>query len=118
MVKNDIVEQIVEYVMEDRFTQAIMLDGAWGAGKTYFVKNMLMPVLQKKSAKRIIYTSLYGVTDKEQLKQDLSMQNLLGCKFVNNINIDPKKNTQYNIVCLAIAKGIASNWEYDFLYSE
>lgn len=38
MVKNDIVEQIVEYVMEDRFTQAIMLDGAWGAGKTYFVK--------------------------------------------------------------------------------
>ena len=91
MVKNDIVEQIVEYVMEDRFTQAIMLDGAWGAGKTYFVKNILMPVLQKKSAKRIIYTSLYGVTDKEQLKQDLSMQNLLGCKFVNNINIDPKK---------------------------
>ena len=41
MVKNDIVEQIVEYVMEDRFTQAIMLDGAWGAGKTYFVKNIL-----------------------------------------------------------------------------
>lgn len=91
MVKNDIVEQIVEYVMEDRFTQAIMLDGAWGAGKTYFVKNILMPVLQKKSAKRIIYTSLYGVTDKEQLKQDLCMQNLLGCKFANNINITPQK---------------------------
>lgn len=91
MVKNDIVEQIVEYVMEDRFTQAIMLDGAWGAGKTYFVKNILMPILQKKCNKRIIYTSLYGVTDKEQLKQDLCMQNLLECKFANNINITPKK---------------------------
>lgn len=93
MVKKDIVEQIVEYVMEDRFTQAIMLDGAWGAGKTYFVKNILMPILQKKCNKRIIYTSLYGVMDKEQLKQDLCMQNLLECKFANNINITPKKNT-------------------------
>ena len=91
MVKNDIVEQIVEYVMEDRFTQAIMLDGAWGAGKTYFVKNILMPALQEKCDKRIICMSLYGVTDKEQLKQDICMQNLLGCKFANNININPKK---------------------------
>ena len=97
MGKNYIVEQIVEYVMENRFDRAIMLYGACGAGKTYFVKNILIPVLREKCKKSTIYMSLKGVADKEHLKKDIFIQNFLS-KFIYNINISPKRI--HNIILL------------------
>ena len=62
-----------------------------GSRENIFCQKYIDANIAKKYNKWIIYTSLYGVTDKEQLKQDLCMQNLLGCKFANNINITPQK---------------------------
>ena len=43
--KEKITNVIVGYVSDDRYSQAVLLDGEWGSGKTFFVKNDLTPAL-------------------------------------------------------------------------
>ena len=52
-----IINQLVEYIKEERYNQAVMIDGDWGSGKTYFVKEKLLKNLKMKYQKRkfIIY---------------------------------------------------------------
>lgn len=40
---------------------AVMLDGAWGAGKTWFIKDFINK-LDSEAKERVLYVSLYGVT--------------------------------------------------------
>lgn len=58
----EIEEIIKNYIDDDRRHQAILLDGAWGNGKTYFVKNQLFKELKETYTESdIIMISLYGV---------------------------------------------------------
>ena len=43
----DIKKAIVNYAYDERKTQAVLLDGEWGCGKTFFVKEHLIPTLKK-----------------------------------------------------------------------
>lgn len=43
--KEEIKNVIVGYVSDDRYSQAVLLDGKWGSGKTFFVKNDLTTAL-------------------------------------------------------------------------
>lgn len=54
-----ILDTIKNYVLMDSLGQAILIDGEWGGGKTYFIKNVLMKdeIVNKKD---IFYISLYG----------------------------------------------------------
>lgn len=47
---------------------AILLDGPWGAGKTYFIKNFV------KAYPRHLYVSLYGVASTQQIDDELFRQ--------------------------------------------
>lgn len=40
---------------------AVMLDGAWGAGKTWFIKDFI-DKLDDETKERVLYVSLYGLT--------------------------------------------------------
>ena len=42
MVKRDeeVIKQILEYVLDKRYCQAILIDGEWGTGKTFFVNHL------------------------------------------------------------------------------
>ena len=33
-----IVEQIISYLNEEKYRQAILIDGEWGSGKTFLLK--------------------------------------------------------------------------------
>ena len=43
-----IINQLVEYIKEERYNQAVMIDGDWGSGKTYFVKEKLLKELENE----------------------------------------------------------------------
>ena len=63
MNEQQIKTEVIRYIDDDSYNYAILIDGAWGTGKTYFVKNTLSSVIQtheaKKSSKRIVkYISL------------------------------------------------------------
>ena len=36
---------IADYIKDSRYKQAVLINGTWGAGKTYFVEEKLMEVL-------------------------------------------------------------------------
>ncbi len=48
---------------------AILLDGSWGAGKTWFVKNSL-----ESTDKKYLYVSLYGITSFEEIENSFFEQ--------------------------------------------
>lgn len=66
---------IIEYINDKRNEQAILIDGKWGSGKTFFVKNKIIPAINnsrneensnnKKSY--VIYISLYGIKNSKEI---------------------------------------------------
>lgn len=55
MVKRDeeVIKQILEYVLDKRYCQAILIDGEWGTGKTFFVKDKLLNRLRETVPQKI-----------------------------------------------------------------
>lgn len=70
-INNDkLINIVTDYLLEDRYTQAILIDGKWGTGKTFFVKEKLIPNLKNDSSLKytnIYYLSLYDIKDLNEL---------------------------------------------------
>ena len=65
---DDVIKNVLEYVKDERYCQAVLIDGKWGAGKTFFVKEKLLTKMKEElPEKRIYYISLYGVSSSEQI---------------------------------------------------
>ena len=66
----DLVESILDYIRSDYTDYAIMLNGEWGSGKTYFWNNKIKPKIESMqlNGKRYtaIYMSLYGISNLEK----------------------------------------------------
>ena len=58
------------YIQEKSYPYAIMIDGSWGSGKTYFVKNQLIPDVKCLNIESI-YVSLYGVRNEESITKQI-----------------------------------------------
>ncbi|MGY1418846.1 P-loop NTPase fold protein [Bacillus cereus] len=77
-----IVDSILDYIKRDKTSYAILLDGKWGSGKTYFWKNIMKKEIEE-TGKKVIYVSLYGVSNIEEIDKKI----LLGkWEFVEKIN--------------------------------
>ena len=67
----DIINIIKDYIENKNTDYAVMIDGEWGSGKTYFVLKKLKPQLEKffekKKPIKFIYVSAYGVKDTKEL---------------------------------------------------
>lgn len=71
-----ILETIKSYINEENTDYAILLDGDWGTGKTHFVKNILLPIINKidfddNSKFDYIYISAAGINNIEQFINDI-----------------------------------------------
>lgn len=67
-LKNEeIIELLNEYVNNPKKQYAILIDGEWGCGKTYFIKNEYI----KKEDKNKLYISLYGIKSKEEINKKI-----------------------------------------------
>ena len=80
-IKENLVKNLTE---KQNMAGAILLNGDWGSGKTFFVENTLIPALNKKG-KNVIYVSLFGHESIESVKKSLKSKFLL--------NVDVTKNT-------------------------
>lgn len=70
----DIKKAVVDYVSDDRKTQAVLLDGEWGCGKTFFIKEHLIPALQNIGHSEIYKISLYGISTVDMIQEMLYAQ--------------------------------------------
>ena len=74
--ESSILKEIKYYIDTNFYNYAVMIDGAWGSGKTYFVKNVLLKKIESNE-KRVLYVSLYGVSDIQELGKKLYLDYLL-----------------------------------------
>lgn len=74
LTMGNIKKAVVEYVFDDRKTQAVLLDGEWGCGKTFFIKEHLIPELEKKEDAEIYEISLYGISNVDMIQEMLYAQ--------------------------------------------
>ena len=72
---NEIKNIIIDYLKNDKSNQAILIDGEWGSGKTFFVKEKVIPKIKEKLKDvPIYYVSLYGVSSSAEIHNLVSSQ--------------------------------------------
>lgn len=64
MTEQQIKEEVLRYLKDESYQYAILIDGEWGSGKTYFVNNILTKEIKKQEEKTekprsVKYISLY-----------------------------------------------------------
>ncbi len=74
----DLVESILDYVRSDYTDYAVMINGEWGSGKTYFWNNKIKPKIDgmQYNGKRYssIYMSLYGISNLEEISKKIFIE--------------------------------------------
>lgn len=74
----DLVESILDYIRSNYTDYAIMLNGEWGSGKTYFWNNKIKPKIESMqfNGKRYtaIYMSLYGISNLEEISKKIFIE--------------------------------------------
>ena len=84
LTDEEIINIILKYIDENIYNYAVMIDGEWGCGKTYFVREALIPAIAKyeevkpeEKKRRIIYTSLYGVNSVDEISKQIIVNTYL-----------------------------------------
>lgn len=86
LTNDKIVKVIIDYVEEDLYKYAVLIDGEWGCGKTYFIKEYLCEKLEEHEnnksepsykPKKIVYVSLYGVKSVDEVSKQILMESYL-----------------------------------------
>lgn len=74
----DLVESILDYIRSDYTDYAIMLNGEWGSGKTYFWNNKIKPKIESMNLNgrryTAIYMSLYGISNLEEISKKIFIE--------------------------------------------
>ena len=74
----DLVESILDYIRSDYTDYAIMINGEWGSGKTYFwnnkVKNKIESMEFNGKRYKTIYMSLYGISNLEEISKKIFIE--------------------------------------------
>ena len=74
----DLVESILDYVRSDYTDYAIMINGEWGSGKTYFwnhkIRNKIESMQLNGKHFTTIYMSLYGISNLEEISKKIFIE--------------------------------------------
>lgn len=77
---DEIISIVIDYIKNSIYKYAILIDGEWGSGKTWFIKNMLMPEINKYikniikndlQYKKTVYLSLNGLESINEISAKL-----------------------------------------------
>lgn len=74
----DLVESILDYIRSDYTDYAIMINGEWGSGKTYFwnhkIRNKIESMQLNGRKYSTIYMSLYGISNLEEISKKIFIE--------------------------------------------
>ncbi len=74
----ELVESILDYVRSDYTDYAIMINGEWGSGKTYFwnhkIRNKIETMHINGKQFTTIYMSLYGISNLEEISKKIFIE--------------------------------------------
>ncbi len=86
---NSLLPAIEQYIQEKKPDYAVMVEGPWGCGKTYYWKNTVIPFIidkysQKENKITPVYVSLFGA-DYEKSVRRITFNTALGVVKKNSI---------------------------------
>lgn len=65
------IDQIIELLQDTSFPQVVLLDGAWGSGKTHFIKHHLKAKIEEQFRQKIYFFSLYGISSIDDFRDKI-----------------------------------------------
>ena len=75
---DDLVESILDYIRSDYTDYAIMINGEWGSGKTYFWNHKIRNKIESQQINgknfSTIYMSLYGISNLEEISKKIFIE--------------------------------------------
>lgn len=91
-IMNESIKNAIDvYIQEEKSDYAVMLNGPWGCGKTYFVKNELIDYLQDEFNRDVVYISLFGINNLDELYNSIALQ-VLNIKATETLDKKIKMN--------------------------
>ncbi len=74
----DLVESILDYIRADYTDYAVMINGEWGSGKTYFLNHKIRRKIESMELNgkryKTIYMSLYGISNLEEISKKIFIE--------------------------------------------
>ena len=69
----NIIPAIDRFINNRLYHYSLLINGKWGSGKTYFVKETLIPHIEKTN-RDVNYLSLYGIRSTDEITRMLCVQ--------------------------------------------
>lgn len=79
MHSREIESVLAEYLNNPKAEYAVMIDGEWGSGKTFFLTHSLVRIMEtiddgKIKRRKCAYVSLYGAKSIEEVSKEIVFQ--------------------------------------------
>ncbi|BCR36129.1 P-loop NTPase fold protein [Mariniplasma anaerobium] len=89
----DNVLKSIDFYMQDKdLNNAFFINGKWGSGKSYFVKNVLTSHMSTQYDHKVIYISLYGVVNVDEIAKQIYSKLIAENRINKNRNRFPFKS--------------------------
>lgn len=111
-MNKELNEYIKHYLEKDKTRRAIMLSGAWGTGKSFYIQNILKPYLDQFDTKLVV-VSLYGLKDLRELNKAIYLE--IRAKTLAKKS---EKLSVGKLIGKTIIKGVAGFFNVDLSMSE
>lgn len=83
--EEQIKRTLMDYINTEYHDYAILIDGQWGSGKTFFIKNVVVPMIKDRTSKKTLYISTYGIKSTKDIDKKIYFE-------IINSNIPQKKS--------------------------
>ena len=115
MTNDELNEYIKHYIEKDRTGRAIMLSGPWGVGKSFYIRNCLVPFLKKpqNGEHQCIVISLYGISELSEISKSIYLE-----ARVKRINLESEAGKTAVFAAKTVLKGIAGHFGIDLSADE
>lgn len=84
------MDQSIFNYIESNSPYALLLDGKWGVGKTYYIINNIFPSLEQQQEYDAVYISLYGCDSLKSIKLKIENE-ILGNNEIFELSIKESK---------------------------
>lgn len=110
MTNDELNRYIKHYIEKDKTGRAIMLTGAWGMGKSFYIKNSLIPFLEKpeNGEHQCIVVSLYGLSDLADLSKAIYFE-----ARVKKLNFESEAGKAVLLAGKTVLKGLAGHFGFN-----
>lgn len=107
MYSDELEGVIEEYLKNPKAEYAVMIDGDWGSGKTYFLTHSLLKIMEnidigKDKTRKYAYVSLYGAKSIDEVSKEIVFQ-CFGKKHKKKMEtVDTVMETASNILTASL----------------